>query len=121
MLLDSNILIDSVKPSGQWARDLIAAYGVVVSSVSVVEVLGYHKLQPQDEQDFRRLFATATIHPITDDVIWRAVDLRQRRRMDLGDALIAATALIHGLTLATRNTADFIWVPGLSVLDPRAP
>jgi len=32
--------------------------------------------------------------------------LNQRTR-PLADALIAATAHIHGLTLATRNTADF--------------
>jgi predicted nucleic acid-binding protein len=33
------------------------------------------------------------------------------------DALIAATALVHGLTLATRNVRDFKG-SGISVLDP---
>jgi predicted nucleic acid-binding protein len=33
------------------------------------------------------------------------------------DALIAATALVHGLTVATRNTADFA-ATGVALVDP---
>ncbi|MDB5439011.1 MAG: Plasmid stability-like protein [Caulobacteraceae bacterium] len=33
------------------------------------------------------------------------------------DALIAATALVHGMTVVTRNTADFI-ATGVALLDP---
>lgn len=36
------------------------------------------------------------------------------------DALIAATALVHGLTLVTRNTADFEPM-GVSLLNPWLP
>jgi predicted nucleic acid-binding protein len=38
--------------------------------------------------------------------------------MTLGDSLIAATALVHGRTLVTRNTKDFQWIAGLRLLDP---
>lgn len=38
-------------------------------------------------------------------------------RRPLGDALIAATALHHGLTLVTRNEKDFD-IPGLTVINP---
>lgn len=48
----------------------------------------------------------------------QAVKLRQLRKMTLGDALIAGTALVFGLTLVTRNVDDFQWIAGLSVLDP---
>jgi predicted nucleic acid-binding protein len=36
-----------------------------------------------------------------------AADLRHDFKMGYDDALIGATAQIHGLTLATRNAADF--------------
>ena len=39
------------------------------------------------------------------------------RRLPLMDSLLAATALAHGLTLATRNTADFK-AAGVPLLDP---
>ena len=51
----------------------------------------------------------------------RAVVLRQERRMGLGDAIIAATALVHGLTLVTRNVDDFKHVAGLKLMNPFAP
>ena len=38
---------------------------------------------------------------------FRAQSRRSGRVLDLGDALIAGTAKAHGLSLATRNIADF--------------
>jgi predicted nucleic acid-binding protein len=48
------------------------------------------------------------------------VDLRSAgKAMPIKDSLIAATALVHGLTIATRNQADFR-VAGVKLLDPFA-
>ncbi len=41
------------------------------------------------------------------------------RSLQIKDSLIAATALVHGLTVVTRNTSDFK-VSGVRVLDPFA-
>jgi len=41
------------------------------------------------------------------------------RSLPIKDSLIAATALVHGLTVVTRNTSDFK-VSGARVLDPFA-
>jgi len=41
------------------------------------------------------------------------------KAMQIKDSLIAATALVHGLTIATRNVADF-QVSGVKLLDPFA-
>jgi predicted nucleic acid-binding protein len=37
--------------------------------------------------------------------------------MPIKDSLIAATAILHGLAVATRNRADFL-NPGVRVVDP---
>jgi len=47
-----------------------------------------------------------------------AIQLRQQHAMSLGDALIAATALHHNLSLATHNVTDFEWIKPLTVIDP---
>jgi len=43
---------------------------------------------------------------------------RAGRPVSVEDAQIAAIALAHDLTLATRNTADFVAIDGLAVADP---
>ncbi len=47
-----------------------------------------------------------------------AVRLRQRRRMSLGDSIVAGTAIINDRTLITHNTEDFHWIEGIKLLDP---
>lgn len=44
--------------------------------------------------------------------------MRKSRPPDVVDTLIAATAIRHGLTLATRNTKDFDFYEGLRLLNP---
>lgn len=39
------------------------------------------------------------------------------RAMPIKDSLIAATALVHGLTVVTRNRADFVKA-GVKIVDP---
>ena len=63
-------------------------------------------------------FRLARVLPLSQAVLDQAVALRQQRKMSLGDALIAGTALVHGLTLVTRNVDDFQWVQGLTLLNP---
>lgn len=117
-LLDSNIIIYAAQPEHEHLRSFISAHSPQVSAISYVEVLGYHQLTAQQRQYFERFFQVAHPLPISQAVLDRAVTLRQQRRMTLGDAIMAGTALIHGLTLVTHNTADFQWIRELPLLDP---
>ncbi|MEN8216975.1 MAG: type II toxin-antitoxin system VapC family toxin [Pseudomonadota bacterium] len=101
MLLDSNTVIYAAIPKQKQLRQFLSQQAVSVSAVSYVEVLGYHKLTPENKQYFETFFQVTPTLPISDEVIQKASALRQQKKMSLGDALIAATALIHGLTLVT--------------------
>jgi predicted nucleic acid-binding protein len=120
MLLDSNIIIYATQPEHAELRAFIATHAPVVSAVSYVEVLGYHKLLESEAELLRRFFAVTTMLPLDQDVLGQAVRLRRQHKLSLGDALISATALVHRLTLVTHNVADFDWIDGLELLDPLA-
>ncbi len=118
LLLDSNIFIYAIQPAYDDLRKWLMSQAIAASEVSVVEVLGYHQITDEDEQDLQALFELAENLPVSTSIINQAVALRQQRKMSLGDAIIAATALEHGLTLVTRNTSDFDWIGGLKVQNP---
>ena len=96
----------------------VCARSPAVSAISLIEVLGYHKLSETDRTHFEALFAASEVLPISEAVVAKAVGLRQTRKMSLGDALVAATALVFDRELLTRNLKDFEWVSGLVVTDP---
>jgi predicted nucleic acid-binding protein len=121
MILESNIVIYSVLPSYVALETYLTANAdtLAVSAVSKVEALGYHQLTSAAKTNFEEFFAKTPQYPVTQSVLDEATRLRQRKKMSLGDALIAATCLIHDEPLLTNNEADFDGIPGLTVIPMR--
>jgi predicted nucleic acid-binding protein len=86
--------------------------------VTLVEVLAYHNLKAEEKDVLENLFAELSVIYPSAEVFQKAIELRQQRNVTLGDALIAATAIFHNLTLATHNLSDFDWADGLDSMDP---
>ena len=118
ILLDSNTIIYFASPGFADHRLEYSKYDLAASIVSRIEVLGYHSLDQDEKRDFEEYFDSIEVFDVTSEVVERAILLRQERKMGLGDAIVAATALVHGLTLATRNTRDFKWISELELVDP---
>lgn len=119
MLLDSNIIIYAVKPDYSHVREFVKQHDATASSISRTESLGYHRLQEKEAAKLERLFELLTVHPITERIIRRSIELRRRRRgMTTVDAIIAATAIEERIPLATHDTNDFNWIDELQVVDP---
>jgi predicted nucleic acid-binding protein len=133
-LLDTNILSELRKgvrctPSvAHWATS--ASPDAFFTSVLVIGEIrrGVERVRGRDPRQARKLedwleqvrttFAGRTL--AVDD---RVADVRGRmgvsRTVPVIDGLLAATAKVHGLILATRNVADVIGT-GVAVLDPFA-
>ena len=114
-LADSNILIRAASAIGHplqaWLHDQLPA----ISVITRIETLGFHRLRADEEIALRLLLSSFDEYPITLRTAAGAIELRRQRKMSLGDALIAATCLEHGLKLAIRNVSDFDWIPALTV------
>ena len=88
------------------------------SAISYVETLDYDKISADEKNYLHRFVDTVTVYPVTQKVIHLATQLRQQRKMSLGDAIIGATALEYRQTLVIRNIKNFDWEEGLKVVDP---
>lgn len=73
----------------------------------------------RDLAALRRLLGAMTEYPVDRRIADTAGRVRLEAGVRLPDALIAATALVHGLIVYTRNVKDFRRVSGLRVRSPR--
>lgn len=118
-LLDSNALIYAVRPGAiyapfrQWVEHDAAAF----SAISRVEVLGFARLTNADALAFAAIFKLLPQLTVSDVVLDRAIEIRQELRLKTPDAVVAATALVHGLELVTADS-DFTRVANLVVINP---
>ena len=134
-LLDTNVVSEAMRkqPSARvlgWIEAQIEE-SLFISAITVGElrrgslVLGEGKkrkaLLHWIETGIKAEF-TGRILSVDTAVMERWADLQAAtanagRRLPVMDGLLAATALAHGLTLATRNIADFE-AAGVALLDP---
>jgi predicted nucleic acid-binding protein len=128
MLVDTDVLIWHLRGYPQATRRLDQLPTLALSAVSYLEVLqglrNKAELLAVQQMLQRR---QAALLPLTEPISRRATALMEAmvlsHGLQLGDALIAATALEHGLTLLTGNVRHFAAVPGLRteafVVQPR--
>jgi predicted nucleic acid-binding protein/antitoxin component of MazEF toxin-antitoxin module len=118
ILLDTNILI--YLANGTLNRNIIINTDIAHASVTRIEALGFSAIPANELLLLSALLDESYTLDLTGPVIEQAIKLRQIKRMSLGDAIIAATALAHGLTLWTANTEDFNHVENLTLYNPLA-
>jgi hypothetical protein len=119
-LIDTNTLIDfqtkTIPPKGLAYVSKVIDNSFIVSFVSYIEFLGYKNVSSVMEG----FIELADVIEINKAIINQTISLRKNYRIKLPDAIIAATAIIHNLTLITRNYKDFEQIQGLQVTNPYA-
>lgn len=121
LLIDSNIVIYSISQEFHFLRTLLVSKDCYVSEISCVEVLGYHGLNDVDRKFFLDVFDYISIITPDQTIFDKAIEIRRRYKLKLGDSIIAATAIVHELDLYTHNVKDFKRVEGINYIDPIAP
>jgi len=125
VLLDTNVVSELRKVRFGTANRNVTAWTqtvdaseLYVSAITLMEIeIGILALERKDakqgalfriwlEKHVLPEFSTRTL-PVDTTVARRCAQLHVPDRRGERDALIAATALVHGMTVATRNVADF--------------
>jgi toxin FitB len=109
MLIDSNIIIYSIIPENLPIRNFLRQYEdrLFVSAISQIEVLGYHNLLKNEKYLLEQFFLSVNIIPIHSEIVAKAIELRQKKKLSIGDSIIASTSIVNQLTLFTNNEQDF--------------
>lgn len=118
ILLDSNIIIYSLQPQNENLKKWLEGNSLYISAITQLEVLGYHKITHDEIIFTQRYFSNCEIISIQQNIIEKAIALRQSKSMSLGDAIIAATASLYKFTLVTANTKDFKHIEKLKLVNP---
>ena len=92
--------------------------GAAVSVITTIEVLGWRGHDAASRTSAENLLQCMAEIPLSATVVQQTITLRSEYPIKLPDAVIAATALVNGLKLMTRNQADFERVAGLIIVDP---
>lgn len=117
-LIDSNIIIYSYSNQYEYLRSLFFKESAFVSEITRVEVLGYHKLTNEEESYFQDIFNFLPVISPSLQIFYTSITIKKTYNLKLGDSIIAATALINGLSIYTRNLSDFKKITSLKCTDP---
>ena len=135
VLLDTNVISELIKPSPNTSVvgfvSSLPLHTIYISVVTLAEIRYGIALVSDPERraklanwldhSIRPMFGDRVL-PITEDIMirWRIL-LESGRKSghtySQPDLIIAATGLEHDLTIATRNTADFL-PTGANVINP---
>lgn len=87
----------------------------ILPSIAVTELWAGKNASAVEIPAFEEFMQTLLLFPIDIPLAKSAGDLRREYKLELGDAIIAATALAWDATLLTRNVRDFKKIPGLQI------
>lgn len=73
------------------------------SVISEIELLAYPSLSTTEERAIRRLLAAMERVDLGEPVRQKTIEIRRGYRMKLPDAVIAASAWVHGATLLSND------------------
>jgi predicted nucleic acid-binding protein len=130
-VVDTNVLSEVMRPvpNAGVVAWLGAQPAIQVSAITIMELEFGIARAPEGRRAtllawLEGMLASPTHHVLPlDTAVARAAGQLRRRAEELGrprplaDLLIAATALVAGSVVATRNTADFVGL-GVPLLDP---
>ena len=122
-LIDTNIIIEFLRNSiplvgKNWLLSIIMIE-TNISVVAKIETLGW---QPPDKAEdilMAEFIADCIVLGLSDEVVNKTIELRKRyKKLNLGDAIIAATAMVNNMTLVSRNDKDFQQIKHLKYINP---
>ena len=110
LLLDTNIIIyyfNGIITDNRIDKILKESFNI--SIITKIEFLSWQKLREDKklEKEALAFISHANVYELTDKIADTVINIRQQYKVKTPDAIIGATALIHGFDIVTNNVDDF--------------
>ena len=105
-VFDTNILVDCIHGVDKALQEFARYDKISVSRIVWIEFLTGAKTADVEARR-RSILDDFELLEIDETISQETILIRQRMRLKLADAIILATARVHGLLLVTRNHRDF--------------
>jgi len=124
IMFDASVLIDHFRMKNRkdtFYTRIIRQYDFrLISVIAKLEIL--YGTRAEAVEYWNSVFATMTVVPFTDDIVTKSheivLDLKRKSLLlDMEDIMIASTAIVYNVPLATLNRKHFERVDGLKLID----
>jgi len=102
-LIDTNILVYIMQGNPRM-HYFANEDTLTISCISEMEMLGKFQIADREKEIVTQMLSYCIIIDLNSRIKQQAIELRQKYRIKLPDALIAATAIQQNLTLVTADT-----------------
>jgi len=102
----------------QFMDSILQEYQPSISAITEIELLCWKTASESDLAVLKDFIEDSVVFELEKEIKLKTAELRKTNKIKLPDAIIAATAVVHNLTLLTRNVSDFQNIQNLSVLNP---
>ena len=117
-LMDSNVIIDYLgNKLPAKSNAIIDILPIVISVITRMEIVGLYNGSQQQIKKLVSFCDKAMIYSITEEIILQTINIRQKYKIKLPDAIIAATAIANRLTLITHDINDYAPIKPLKIID----
>lgn len=105
---DETVAVSKLQP-------ILSSSVIIVPSIVVTELWSGKRASPEEMENIEFFLSTVFVMPLDASIAKSAGIFRRDYHPDIGDCIIAATALAMNAAVLTRNIRDFKRIPGLSV------
>lgn len=122
-LWDTNIVIYFLQQqfptdAERFVDDLLKISKPAISAITEIELLCWKTANERDLEILQNFIDERRVIELEKEIKLKTAEIRKNYRIKLPDSIIAATALIHDLSLITHNHKDFENINGLTIIDP---
>ena len=121
-LVNSNII-------SKYSNNLISEQGclflenifdteILPSFITRIEILVYSPSEDSVKLIFSFILKASSELSMSEKILLKSVEIPRKAKIKLTNAIIAATAIIHSLTLLSDNDNDFLKVGKLKYINP---